>query len=127
MPVQISLGDVVAHRTEYLNNISFGGLSFRSGIPVEKGTRIKIKIPLVRPIFEADGKVIWCRKGDGTFDVGVKFISPGDNFKIRMLEQVCHIQSYKTEVYEKEKRVLTGEQAALEWIKKYADKFPRET
>ena len=44
---------------------------------------------------------------------------------MRMVEQVCHIEHWKKEIREKEGRELTGEQAAMEWIKKYAKDFPR--
>ncbi|MGA2090099.1 MAG: PilZ domain-containing protein [Endomicrobiales bacterium] len=128
MPIEIKLQDLVTHRTEYLNEISFGGLSFRSSIPVPIDTVIDIRIPLVRPVFSTTGKVVWCRPNanDKTvFDIGVQFIGPKDSFKIRMLEQICHIENYKKELCKKTGQPVTGEQAALEWIRKYADKFPR--
>jgi hypothetical protein len=128
MPIEIRLQDIVTHRTEYLNEISFGGLSFRSAIQVPLDTIIDIRIPLVRPVFSAQGKVVWCRpdgKDKTIFDIGVEFLGPKDSFKIRMLEQICHIENYKQELAEKTGRPVTGEQAAIEWIRKYADKFPR--
>jgi hypothetical protein len=41
-----------------------------------------------------------------------------------MVEQVCHIENYKKEVYQTEGRLLTAEEAAVEWIHKYASQFP---
>ncbi|MCX5777747.1 MAG: PilZ domain-containing protein [Elusimicrobia bacterium] len=128
MPIEIHLQDIVAHRTEYLNEISFGGLSFRSTVAVPIDTLVDIRIPLVRPVFSTQGKVIWCRPdaADKTiFDVGVEFVDKKDSFKIRMLEQICHIEDYKKELAAQAGQPVTGEQAALEWIRKYADKFPR--
>ncbi len=126
LPIEVGLGDLVAHKKEYLNNISFGGLSFKSKENVEKGTVIKIRIPLVRPMFEATGKVAWCRKENDIYNVGVQFVTPADGFKMRMLEQICHIETYKKEVRKKEGRRITGEAAAIEWINKYAAKFPKD-
>ncbi len=126
LPIEIQMGDLVTHKTEYLNNVSFGGLSFKSGTPVELGTVIKIKIPLTRPVFETTGKVKWCECDKDHYDVGVEFITPKDMFKIRMLEQICHIENYKKKIKDKDGRNVTGEQAALEWIRKYADKFPQD-
>jgi PilZ domain len=126
LPIEISLGDIVAHKKEYLNNISFGGLSFKSREEVKIGTVINVRIPLVRPMFEAKGKVTWCVKNDKHFDVGVQFVTPADDFKVRMLEQICHIEVYKKELRKKQGRRVTGEQAAIEWISKYADKFPKD-
>jgi hypothetical protein len=42
-----------------------------------------------------------------------------------MVEQIYHIEQYKLRVWEQEHRQLTSEQAAAEWIKKYADTFPK--
>jgi hypothetical protein len=126
MAIDITLGDLVAHKQEYLNNISFGGLSFKSKENVEPGTLISIKIPLLRPMFEAKGKVAWCKKDGDIYNVGVTFVTQADQFKLRMLEQVCLIEAYKKEIMERDGRRVTGEQAAIEWINKYADKFPRD-
>jgi hypothetical protein len=42
-----------------------------------------------------------------------------------MVEQICHIEHYKREVAEREGRELSGQQAAKEWIAKYAASFPQ--
>jgi len=132
IPIEVRLSDLVAHNKEYLNNISFGGLSFRSHSNVAPKTIIKIRIPLVRPVFEANAEVKWCNQNKteaGIFDVGVEFISGAtdkEKFRIRMLEQICHIEAYKREIRESKGRSISGEDAALEWIAKFADKFPKE-
>ena len=41
-----------------------------------------------------------------------------------MIEQICHIEQYKADVLAKEGRQLDVEQAAREWIYKFADDFP---
>ena len=124
IPIQFVLGDVVAHQREYLNDISQGGLSFRAHTPIEPGSSILIQIPISNPTFEATGVVVWCKKNSGQFDVGVKFTDMKTEFKVRMVEQVCHIEQYKKEVLEREGRELSGEDAALEWIKSHAADFP---
>lgn len=127
MPIEVRLQDIVTHRTEYLSEISFGGLSFRSRAPLAEGTPVDIRIPLVRPVFHAAGRVVWCRPSAAdaaVYDVGVEFIGAKDNFRVRMLEQVCHIENFKKELAAQTGRPVTGEQAAIEWIRLYADKFP---
>jgi hypothetical protein len=126
LPIDIALGELAAHQKEYLINISFGGISFKSSVPVQKDTVIRIKIPLARPVFETSGKTVWCKRNGDYFDVGVEFTGVKDPFKIRMVQQICHIENYKKKVFEEEGRVLTGEQAALEWIRKFAHCFPKE-
>jgi len=124
IPIQVHLEDVVSDRKEYLSNISFGGLSFRSHSPLKAGTVIRVRIPLIRPVFETRGRVVWCRENKEYYDVGVEFIEQKDVFKARMVEQICYIEHYKREIYLKEGRRLSGEEAALEWIEHYASEFP---
>lgn len=122
VPVVIQLGDVVYNKKEYLNDISSEGLSFKSLSRVDTGTIIDIKLPLARPIFEVKGRVIWCREDIGYFNVGVKFMLLDSDRKQKMIKQICDIDKYKKDVYTKEGRFLTGEEAAAEWIKKHLDK-----
>ena len=124
IPIEIFMEDVVSDKGEYLNNIGIGGLSFKSKVFLEKDTIIKIKIPFVHPIFEATGKVAWCEKSRKHFNVGVEFREVDVAFRARMVEQVCYIEHYKKSIQRKEGRTLTGEEAAVEWIKNFAGKFP---
>ena len=108
-----------------LHNISVGGICFKSKEPFKMGDIVSIRISLVRPVFEARGRVVWSKKNvDGSFDIGLEFAGAVDAFRGRMVEQVCRIEQYKKEVLEREGRALTGSQAALEWINKFAEKFP---
>ena len=125
IPLEYELSDVVAHQKDYLNNISEGGLSFQSTTHIEAGAVINIRIPLRKPVFEEKGIVKWCSENEGRFDVGVQFRDMSSEFRLRMVEQICHIEHYKKEVLEKEGRKLTGEEAAVEWIRKFARDFPK--
>jgi len=62
-----------------------------------------------------------------TFEIGIQFLDENDSFRVRMVEQICHIEQYKQEVFDKDGRQLSGEQAAVEWIQKYATDFPGAT
>jgi hypothetical protein len=125
IPMHYSLGDIVANKREYLKNISKGGLCFTSRESLEKGMIIKIEIPIHEPVFSATGVVVWCKKNGDYYDVGVKFTDVDSDKSLRMVEQVCYIEHYKMEVLAKEGRRLSGTQAALEWIQKFAQNFPK--
>jgi hypothetical protein len=107
-----------------LQNVSLGGLACQAAGPLDVGTIVRVRVSSVRPPFESKGTVVWCRGRDRHFEVGIQFLEAEDAFKARMVEQVCHIEHYKREVREKEGRVLSGQEAALEWIAKYAPEFP---
>ena len=110
--------------TQQLKNVSHGGLSFISKHPQEIGSTVTVRIPFVTPVFEATGKIRWCKPVENAFEIGFEFLDEHDEFKSRMVEQICHIEHYKNEVLLTEGRVLTGHEAAIEWIAKYASQFP---
>jgi len=109
---------------DQLHDISPGGLSFCSARALDPGTLISIRISCVQPGFEARAQVVWCRRGGDGFVIGVAFIERGDLFRARMVEQICHIEHYRADVLASEGRRLDGEQAAREWIQKFAVDFP---
>ena len=41
-----------------------------------------------------------------------------------MIEQICHIEHYRKEVARVEGRELSTQEAASEWISRYASDFP---
>ncbi len=126
IPVQWKIGETVPPGGEHLRNISEGGLAFESSHDIQAGASIEISIPAVRPGVSIRGEVVYCRPvGDSRFEIGVRFTDEGQHFKMRMVEQVCHIEHYKKEVLEDEGRTLTSEQAAMEWIRSFAKDFPR--
>jgi hypothetical protein len=119
LPAQVDAGD-----TRVLHNVSHGGLSFSADQVHASGEIVRMRITLVSPVFEAVGKVVWCHGTDGHYIVGVEFLDEVDLFRARMVEQICHIEHYKKSLFEKEGRRLTSQEAALEWISKYAGDFP---
>lgn len=126
-------GVPVPHRVK---DVSVGGLCFSSDRPVRRGTAIRIRIPLVLqpPVqadettqsteFDAEGVVAWCRREAEGYAVGVQFADPSTRFGMRMVEQICHIEHYRADIFQSEGRSLTSEEAAREWIERYAAEFP---
>jgi hypothetical protein len=124
IPIEVSTGDWLAHPTRHTYNVSLGGLAFKSDRELKPGIIVEVRIPFVRPMFATKARVIWCRAHEGGFDLGVQFLDPEDASRARMVEQVCYIENYKKMVYQTEGRLLTAEEAAMEWIGKYASQFP---
>lgn len=124
IPVQIECKSCQASRRR-ISNVCYGGLAFESNCFIEPGTQIRIRIDIVNPCFEADGIVSYCRRKGGQYRVGVEFIRRDDLYIARMVEQICHIENYKQRVAEQEGRRLSTQDAAREWISKYASRFPR--
>ena len=128
IPIEFTLDAIVEkrQRRRFLKNVSQGGLCFISDSEIEPGCGIRIFIPLCQPPFEAIGIVAWCQTTDeGRFDIGVEFHDESIHFALRLVEQLCHIEQYKRQVLREEGRELSNEEAATEWISKYASQFPR--
>lgn len=122
IPIECTVIDNRDGGVRSLQNISRGGLSFSSKKSVNKGALVTVQIP-GRDV-EAHGRVVWCKKHDGSYDVGVAFVNADDAYTMRMVEQVCYIEQYRRQVKQLEGRNLTGAEAADEWIERYAESFP---
>lgn len=124
VPIDFQLGGRASAYRKMLTNYSEGGLCFLADNSIEPGTEIHIAIPITPPRFHATGVVVWCRQEENGFLVGVKFVEKETAYAVRMIEQLCYIEHYKQSIELNEGRVLTGEEAAMEWIEKYAGEFP---
>jgi hypothetical protein len=117
-PVDIHLSDLVPPDREYLRNISRGGLCFTATVSVEPGTIIHIEIPIARPVFETDGLVAWCQATAEGYEIGVRFAKQHPRNQ-RLVEQVCQVEHFKREIWLHDGRHLTGEEAAVEWLRQH--------
>jgi hypothetical protein len=107
-----------------LTNVSLGGLCFISPDPLEVLHRVRICFPILNQESFLIGNVAWCEKSDEGYEIGLEFESSKDVFRLRMIEQICHIEHYRKQVAELEGRNLSTQEAAREWISKYASDFP---
>ena len=123
IPIEIRLADQ-AYKHEPLRNVSRSGLCFRHPEAVPVGSNIFVRIALTVPPFEASCRVTWCQADGNAWQVGVEFHDQDVLFRLRMVEQICHIEHYRRTVHESQGRTLSSHEAAFEWIERYADAFP---
>ena len=124
MPIRFDLQGDLSGRDERLRNVSEGGLCFVTRMTLDTGLTIRLTIPVLGEQFAVDGIVAWCRPAGEGYEVGVRFLSQQDRFSVRMVEQLCYIEDYRRQVEREEGRRLTSEQAAEEWIERFAVHFP---
>lgn len=108
-----------------LKELRGDGLSFYSSAAVDIGSRLRIEIRVKVPAFEAEAVVVWCEQRGMEYAIGVRFVDADAHFALRMVEQVCQIENYRSEVLQREGRRLSNEEAANEWIMRHARDFPR--
>ncbi len=121
------LPDLIGNEDECedtLTNISLGGLSFISSRALDVLHKVRVCIPLVKQDNYLEGRVVWCEKAKNGYEVGLQFERSNEVFRLRMIEQICHIEHYRKEVEQKEGRQISTEEAAKEWISLYAGDFP---
>lgn len=123
IPIEVQRDRLPADRHR-LCNVSHGGLCFRYANRLAPGDTVTVRIPGVTPPFEAASRVVWCQTDGDGYQVGVEFLDHQDLYRVRMIEQVCQIEHYRREMREKHGRVLTSQEAALEWISRFARSFP---
>jgi len=122
VPIHIALQSNGVLGNIAMSDVGEGGVSFLTNIIFENGSTLRIKIAHVQPPFEALCVVCWQREKGASFEVGVRFVDEDSRFQARMVEQVCHIENYR-EKAKQEGRSLSLEDAANEWIIKFAADF----
>ena len=105
-------------------NVSQGGIALRFFHDLPVGSLVLLRIPSVRPVFESTARVVWCRPAAMGFEIGAEFLDARDEFRARMVEQVCQIENYRRRALREEHRELSADEAALEWIAQFAAAFP---
>ena len=128
MPIQVAL-DWVDDETDEtvdqtITNVSLGGLAFVSAKPLEVLQRVRVSIPVLNQDNHLNGNVVWCEKSGKGYEIGIEFENSRDVYRLRMIEQICHIEHYRKEVERLEGRELSSQEAAREWISRYAGDFP---
>ncbi len=128
MPIRVTLDrvqdDIDQHPCDELHNVSLGGLAFQSPEPLPTAQIVEVSFPLLDDTHSFHGKVVWSRKLNNGYEIGLQFDDSEQMYRLRMIEQICHIEHYREQVRQQEQRSITIEQAAKEWISRYADGFP---
>jgi len=116
------------NHNEYRDVIDQGtgsvGLSFFSENKVEVGSFVEILIPTPKKAARFVCKVICVRAIDEHYQIGLWFLSQSDSHRIRMVEQVCHIELYVNERRFQEGPFLSKEKLTQEWVERFAKQFP---
>ena len=107
-----------------VTNVSLGGLAFISPQPIAVLEQVQISVPIIDRDSRLVGSVVWCEKCGAGYEIGVEFERNRDVYRLRMIEQICHIEHYRKQALEHEGRELSSREAACEWIERFAGDFP---
>ncbi len=125
IPIEVNLEYHKSYKAEddTITNVSLGGLCFIADDRLDINEPIQVRFPVLNRETRLDGKVVWCNKTDKGYEVGLEFDDPDEVERLKMIEQVRHIEQFREEVESREGRKLSGEQAAREWVSRYAGEF----
>ncbi len=100
------------------------GLCFRSEKYLKPGISVEISIPLRGDVQKFRGKVVLVRNMDDHFEIGIWLTHAADVHRARVVEQICHIETYLRTKKHQEGPFVSNERVAEEWVSKYAAAFP---
>lgn len=123
IPISIQASGMDFEEQYTLKDLGEGGLACLLKTLPDIGGIVIVYISAVQPPYNGKGKVVWTKPAGKLYEVGIQFIDHDEEFKMRMVEQVCQIEDYKQRMLIEEGRDLDTETAAKEWIDKYAADF----
>ena len=107
-----------------MNENSNIGLTFSSKEYQKPGSIIEVTIPTRKELHQFMGKVVMVKESDNYYEIGLWLLHPEDAPKLRIVEQICHIELYLNDKRYKEGPFLSKERLTEEWISRFASSFP---
>jgi len=125
IPIEVTLDFNHGYHAENENitNVSSGGLCFICSDRLHQNESVQVRFPVLNREHNLEGKVVWCNKTAMRYEVGLEFDDPEEVERLKMIDQICQIESFRQDLEKREGRKLSGEQAAREWVSKYAGDF----
>lgn len=100
------------------------GLTFSSKEYQKPGSIIEVTIPTRKEIHHFMGKVVMVKESNNHYEIGIWLLNVEDAPKLRIVEQICHIELYLKDKRHKEGPFLSKEKLTEEWISRFASSFP---
>ncbi len=117
--------EAVSHE---MRDISFGGMYFVSEESYVPGDLVVMEFPPLTLRNKITGEIIWSgpveKKVPNRYANGLKFLSRNVMQLARIIEQMCCIEKYREAQLQDCHRAITSDEAALEWIRLCAGRFP---
>jgi hypothetical protein len=125
IPIEVTLDFNHSYQVEddSITNVSLGGLCFIASDRLDVDESIQVRFPALNQERSLDGKVVWCNKTNKGYEVGLAINDPAEIERLRTIEQICQIENFRKEQEEQAGRKLSSEQAAREWVNRYAGEF----
>jgi hypothetical protein len=125
IPLTFKVLDNDRYSLSQTTDLSDFGISFLTDEKISDGQVIEIHLNSTKTHLHAKAIVRWqiFSKEENKYRVGVMFIDRQDGFRAKMIEQICHIDMYRSRKMHEEKREIPYNEAAFEWINHYGKSF----
>jgi hypothetical protein len=101
------------------------GLTFLSDEYQKLGSIIEATIPTRKETHHFLGKTVMVKETtDNNYEIGIWLLNSEDSPRLRIVEQICHIELYLNDKRYKEGPFLSREKLTEEWISRFASSFP---
>ena len=101
------------------------GLLFECDRHLPPGATLEVRIPLRAETERFRGQVVLVRHNGECYEIGLWVPCREDAGRMRIVEQICHIESYlRQRKYSEGPYTINREQVAEEWIKRFAASVP---
>lgn len=107
-----------------ISNPSNIGLTFTVEKYEKPGSILEVTIPTRKEIHQFPAKIVAVKETDQGFELGVWLLNEEDAPKLRIIEQICHIELYLNEKKYRDGPFVSQEKITEEWIGKFASHFP---
>lgn len=91
-----------------------------------QGQQLRLRIPSITCETSADTQVVACRSNEYGYQLVLAFTDEEQAFRFRMVEQLYHIHNYHQQLQQQGRRLNLNE-AAGEWINRFASSFTSAT
>lgn len=126
-PLSCAVRAANAEEVVGLLDISDGGACFSSTKSYAKGQAIELRFPVFKDCSVIPGAIAWTRPDKdvpGSHRYGIKFADETDKAMLRLVEMICHIMTYRAMQEHLTGKTMSADDAARDWLSKYADTFP---
>lgn len=123
LPFEITLIEDQAFPPSIGERAGFVGITCLASQCFETGCSVRVTLEEIDPNFCVTGRVAWCDQEVGEYRIAIEFPIKDECYCVRMIEQLSQIEHYRRQEKTHGRR-LNYNEAAAEWIQKFAATFP---
>ena len=125
IPIEVNLEYHEDYRSaeDTITNVSLGGLCFIASDRLDVDESVQVRFAVLNQEQTLAGRVVWCNKTARGYEVGLEFDDPDEVERLKTVDQIRQIESFREQIEQNDGRRLSSEQAAREWISRYAGDF----